>query len=221
MKQYTVIGLGRFGSSVARTLAQIGHEVVVVDLKEELVDALSDITTTGLIGDATNKDILKAAGVKEVDAVIVCMTEFEASIMTVIGCKEVGAKHIVAKAKNDTHKEILHKVGADHIVVPERDSGMRLAHNLSSRNVLDIVRLSNDYEIIEILAPEKWVGKTLSQIDLRNKYGVNVLGITHESGVFIGNPTAATDIKPQDRMLVMGSISELDKFTQSEWYIKI
>lgn len=216
MKQYTVIGLGRFGSSVARTLAQIGHEVVVVDLKEELVDALSDITTTGLIGDATNKDILKAAGVKEVDAVIVCMTEFEASIMTVIGCKEVGAKHIVAKAKNDTHKEILHKVGADHIVVPERDSGMRLAHNLSSRNVLDIVRLSNDYEIIEILAPEKWVGKTLSQIDLRNKYGVNVLGITHESGVFIGNPTAATDIKPQDRMLVMGSISELDKFTQSE-----
>lgn len=216
MKQYTVIGLGRFGSSVARTLAQIGHEVVVVDLKEELVDALSDITTTGLIGDATNKDILKAAGVKEVDAVIVCMTEFEASIMTVIGCKEVGAKHIVAKAKNDTHKEILQKVGADHIVVPERDSGMRLAHNLSSRNVLDIVRLSNDYEIIEILAPEKWVGKTLSQIDLRNKYGVNVLGITHESGVFIGNPTAATDIKPQDRMLVMGSISELDKFTQSE-----
>lgn len=216
MKQYTVIGLGRFGSSVARTLAQIGHEVVVVDIKEELVDALSDITTTGLIGDATNKDILKAAGVKEVDAVIVCMTEFEASIMTVIGCKEVGAKHIVAKAKNDTHKEILHKIGADQIVVPERDSGMRLAHNLSSRNVLDIVRLSNDYEIIEILAPEKWVGKTLSQIDLRNKYGVNVLGITHESGVFIGNPTAATDIKPQDRMLVMGSISELDKFTQSE-----
>lgn len=216
MKQYTVIGLGRFGSSVARTLAQIGHEVVVVDIKEELVDALSDITTTGLIGDATNKDILKAAGVKEVDAVIVCMTEFEASIMTVIGCKEVGAKHIVAKAKNDTHKEILHKIGADQIVVPERDSGMRLAHNLSSRNVLDIVRLSNDYEIIEILAPQKWVGKTLSQIDLRNKYGVNVLGITHESGVFIGNPTASTDIKPQDRMLVMGSISELDKFTQSE-----
>lgn len=216
MKQYTVIGLGRFGSSVARTLAQIGHEVVVVDIKEELVDALSDITTTGLIGDATNKDILKAAGVKEVDAVIICMTEFESSIMTVIGCKEVGAKHIVAKAKNDTHKEILHKIGADHIVVPERDSGMRLAHNLSSRNVLDIIRLSNDYEIIEILAPDKWVGKTLSQIDLRNKYGVNVLGITHESGVFIGNPTAATDIKPKDRMLVMGSISRLDKFTQSE-----
>lgn len=216
MKQYTVIGLGRFGSSVARTLAQIGHEVVVVDIKEELVDALSDITTTGLIGDATNKDILKAAGVKEVDAVIICMTEFESSIMTVIGCKEIGAKHIVAKAKNDSHKEILHKIGADHIVVPERDSGMRLAHNLSSRNVLDIIRLSNDYEIIEILAPDKWVGKTLSQIDLRNKYGVNVLGITHESGVFIGDPTAATDIKPKDRMLVMGSISRLDKFTQSE-----
>lgn len=216
MKQYTVIGLGRFGSSVARTLAQIGHEVVVVDIKEELVDALSDITTTGLIGDATNKDTLKAAGVKEVDAVIVCMTEFEASVMTVIGCKELGAKHIVAKAKNDTHKEILNKIGADHIVVPERDSGMRLAHNLSSRNVLDIVRLSNDYEIIEILAPEKWVGKTLSQIDLRNKYGVNVLGITHENGTFVGNPTAATDIKPKDRMLVMGSISELDKFTQYE-----
>lgn len=216
MKQYTVIGLGRFGSSVARTLAQIGHEVVVIDIKEELVDALSDITTTGLIGDATNKDILKAAGVKEVDAVIVCVTEFEASIMTVIGCKEVGAKHIIAKAKNDSHKEILQKIGADHIVVPERDSGMRLAHNLSSRNVLDIIRLSNDYEIIEILAPEKWVGKTLSQIDLRNKYGVNVLGITHKNGVFIGDPTASTDIKPQDRMLVMGSISELDKFTQSE-----
>ncbi|MDO4605208.1 MAG: TrkA family potassium uptake protein, partial [Helcococcus sp.] len=197
MKQYTVIGLGRFGSSVARTLAQIGHEVVVVDIKEELVDALSDITTTGLIGDATNKDILKAAGVKEVDTVIICMTEFESSIMTVIGCKEIGAKHIVAKAKNDSHKEILHKIGADHIVVPERDSGMRLAHNLSSRNVLDIIRLSNDYEIIEILAPDKWVGKTLSQIDLRNKYGVNVLGITHESGVFIGDPTAATDIKPK------------------------
>lgn len=214
MKQYTVIGLGRFGSSVAKTLAEIGHEVVVVDTNEEIVDELSSITTNGLIGDATNKDILKAAGVKEVDAVIVGVTEFEASIMTVIGLKEVGAKKIIAKAKNDTHKEILIKVGADHVVIPERDSGIRLAHNLSSRNVIDIIRLSNDYEIIEIITPDKWIGKTLSQIDLRNKYGVNVLGITNEKGKFNGNPKASTDIKPNDRLLVMGSISKLDKFTQ-------
>lgn len=214
MKQYTVIGLGRFGSSVAKTLAEIGHEVVVVDTNEEIVDELSSITTNGLIGDATNKDILKAAGVKEVDAVIVGVTEFEASIMTVIGLKEVGAKKIIAKAKNDTHKEILIKVGADHVVIPERDSGIRLAHNLSSRNVIDIIRLSNDYEIIEIITPDKWIGKTLSQIDLRNKYGVNVLGITNEKGKFNGNPKASTDIKPHDRLLVMGSISKLDKFTQ-------
>lgn len=214
MKQYTVIGLGRFGTAVATTLSQLKNEVVVVDIKEENVQNLSEITTNALIGDATNIELLKAAGVKEVDAVIVAVTEFESSIMTVLGCKELGAKKIIAKAKNETHKTILNKIGADHVVVPERDSGNKLAYNLSSRNVTDIIRLSNDYEIIEILAPKKWCGRTLAQIDVRNKYGINVLGITNEKNEFKGNPEASTDIKPNDRLIIMGSMDNLSEFQE-------
>lgn len=211
MKQYTVIGLGRFGSSVAKSLIKLGHEVVVVDTNEDNITALDVNPTHALIGDSTHADILKAAGVKEVDVVIIAMTDFETSVLTSLLCKELGAKKIISKARDAVHRNVLIKIGVDEAIIPEWDAGLRLAHNLSSRNIIDMIQLSSDYEIVEVSIPENWIGKTVAQLDIRKKYSVNILGINRGKENFIGNITPDTSIKPGDSLVILGKLEEINK----------
>lgn len=211
MKQFTVIGLGRFGSSVAKSLIKLGHEVVVVDTNEDNITALDVNPTHALIGDSTHADILKAAGVKEVDVVIIAMTDFETSVLTSLLCKELGAKKIISKARDAVHRNVLIKIGVDEAIIPEWDAGLRLAHNLSSRNIIDMIQLSSDYEIVEVSIPENWIGKTVAQLDIRKKHNVNILGINRGKENFIGNITPDTSIKPGDSLVILGKLEEINK----------
>lgn len=216
MKQFAVLGLGRFGSSVAETLYELGHEVVVVDFDEENINNFDEKSTHGIIGDTTHEDVLRAAGVREVDTVIIAITDFQTSVMTALLCKELGAKKIIAKARNDKHAKILEQIGVDKVVVPEKDMGRKLAHNLSSRNVIDIITLSSNYEIIEIKAPQSWIGSTIAQVDVRKRFGLNILGINRGELEFIGNPQPSVDIKKNDSLIVLGSTSDLAKLEEIE-----
>lgn len=214
MKQYVVIGLGRFGKSVAQTLAEQGHEVVVLDTDESNINDISDIVTHAIVGDATDKRVLAAAGVKEADVVIVCITKFETSIMTSLLCQELGAKKIIAKARNDFHAETLRKLGIDHVIIPEKDMGKKLGLNLANSKVIEAFHLSNDYEIIEIELPAIWRGQTIAHVDIRKNYGLNILGIKRGEDNFIGNPSASTDLKPGDRLIILGSTSQIKKMQE-------
>lgn len=210
MKQYTVIGLGRFGKALAQGLYQLENEVIVIDIDEDNVNALEEFSTHGLIGDSTHEDILKAGGVKEADAVIIGVTDFQTSIMTCLICKELGAKKIIAKARDEVHSKILAKLGVNKIIIPERESGFKLAHNLVYGDAMDMLQLGSDYEVVEVEAPQKWLGKTLAQLDVRNKYGITILGIKR-NGEFIGNPTAYTDIKLDDTIIILGKVDDISK----------
>ncbi|MDO4779032.1 MAG: TrkA family potassium uptake protein [Tissierellia bacterium] len=206
MKEYAVIGLGRFGESIAMTLSDLGHEVIVVEKSEEAVNKIADHVTHAICGDATDIEVLKSVGVGNVDvAIIAISSHFESSVMATIMCKELGIQRVVAKAKNETHATILKKVGADNVVIPERDMGRKLAHNLSSKNVVELFSLSSDFEILELLAPKSWHGSTISKLNVRAKYGLSILGIIKENEEFIGNPAPEIVIEPNDTLVVLGT----------------
>lgn len=211
MKQFGVIGLGRFGKSVAQTLSKLGHEVIVIDIDESNVNELSDEITYSIIGDSTKESVLKASGIKETDAVIIAITNFETSIMTALLCKEMGVKKIISKARNDIHANILSKIGVEEVVIPEKDMGRKLAYNITNKNVVESITLSSNYEIIEAIVPSSWIGYTIGQIDIRKKYGLNILGISRGKNEFIGNPSPSVDLKEKDRILILGSASQLAK----------
>ncbi len=209
MKQYGVLGLGRFGKSVARTLYELGNEVIVVDINESNINEMGDDVTYAVIGDSTKEQVLRAAGIKEVDVVIIAITDFETSILTALQCLDIGVKKIISKARNDVHRDILSKIGVHEIVVPEKDMGRKLAHNIVNKNVIESISLSNNFEIIEISVPESWVGYTIGQIDVRKKYGINILGISRGKSDFIGNPSTKTDLKYDDKLLLLGTTAQI------------
>ncbi|MEA2021351.1 MAG: TrkA family potassium uptake protein [Candidatus Caldatribacteriota bacterium] len=204
MKQFIVLGLGRFGSAVATTLVELGHEVLGVDNDEERVDALKDKITQAVQADITEERVLKELGVKNFDAAIVSIaTDLEASILVTMMLKEMGLKYIIAKAQSALHGKVLEKIGVDKIVFPERDMGARIARRLITPNIRDYVELEPDYSIIEIEALPEFVDKSLSELDLRNKYGINVLVIKRDNGFNI-SPQAKDVIKKDDLLIVIG-----------------
>jgi len=177
-KQFAVIGLGRFGSSVARALCKEGREVLAIDEREDLIKEISDSVTQAVQLDATDEKSLKAVGIKDVDCAIVSIGQkVQDSILVTILLKEMGIPRIVAKASNPLHGRVLEKVGADMIVFPERDMGTRVAHSLIMPTVLEEIELSPGHNMREFKTPPEFVGKTLSQLDLRAKYGANVVAI--------------------------------------------
>lgn len=216
MKQFGVIGLGRFGKSVAKTLFDLGNEVIVIDENEDNINELSEYITHGLIGDATQKSVLEAADLQELDIVIIAITDFEASIMTSILCQEIGVKKIIAKARNDMHASILEKMGVNDVIIPEKDLGRKLAYNLSNKNVVESISLSSNYEIVEFAVPESWKGESIAQLDVRKKYGLSILGINRGTNEFIGNPKPNIDLKPNDTLLILGSSEQLKELQNIE-----
>jgi trk system potassium uptake protein TrkA len=204
-KQIAVLGLGRFGSSVARTLQALGHEVLGVDADPDLVEMLSHELTHTTVCDCTDEDALRALGLRNFDCAVVAIGhDVQASILATVLVKEIGVPLVVAKAANDLHGRTLAKVGADKVVYPERDMGARVAHSLLTGSVTDFIELSPEYTIVEMAAPPKMVGKTLRELNLRARFGINVMAI--KSGEQINAAPLATDvINAGDVLVLLGS----------------
>jgi len=208
-KQFAVIGLGRFGTSVATNLALMGHDVLAVDCSEEKVQEISNVVTHAVQADALDENTLKALGIRNFDVVIVSIGhDMQASILITMILKELGVKHVVAKARTDRHGLVLSKVGADKVVYPERDMGLRVAHALVANNVLDHIELSSEYSILEVIAPESLVGKTLSQSELRARFGVTVLAIKRGKQIIV-SPEADEQIQAKDVLVCIGDNDNL------------
>ena len=211
MKQFIVLGLGRFGSAVATTLVELGHEVLGVDNDEERVDDLKDKITQAVQADITEERVLKELGVKNFDAAIVSIgTDLEASILVTMMLKEMGLKYIIAKAQNNLHAKVLKKIGVDKVVFPERDMGARIARRLITPNIKDYVELEPDYNIMEIEALPEFIDNSLSELNLRNKYGINVLAIKRGNSFNI-SPQAKDVIKKDDFLIVIGETKIITK----------
>ena len=216
MKQFAVIGLGRFGSSVARTLAKMGYEVLAIDGDEERVNDIAEDVTCAEQVNVLEEKALKSLGLRNFDTVIVAIgQEIKASILVTVMLKEMGVSRIVTKAMDELHGRVLEKVGADIVVFPERDMGVRLAHTLVSRNIIDQIHLSSDYSIVELIAPAKFAGETLERLALRQKYGVTVMAIRRGGDIII-SPGARQVIAEGDVLVVIGRDEKLEKLEKLE-----
>ncbi len=176
-KEFAVIGLGRFGSSLAATLTRLGAEVLAIDVDEEQVRNLASVVTQAVQADATDKNVLQELGIRNFDVAIVAMSAFEASLLVTLYLKEFGARRVVVKAASEVHGKILQQIGADSVIFPEKDMGERLAFSLVSGSVIDHIELADDYTVAEIVIPPALAGKTLRNLDMRNRFGLTVMAI--------------------------------------------
>jgi len=210
-KQFVVLGCGRFGLGVALKLADLGAEVMVVDKNEEAIQNVSERVTFAVQADLTDENSIRTLGIRNFDVAIVAIgTDMQSSILVTLMVKEMGIKLIIAKAHNELHAKVLYKIGADRVVLPEREMGIRIAKNLMSANFLDYVELAPDYSIVELIALKEWEHKTLLQNDLRAKYSINVMAIRRGMDI---NIAVSPDelIEPNDVLIVIGNNKDLKK----------
>jgi trk system potassium uptake protein TrkA len=210
--QYAVIGLGRFGSSLSMELVKLGYEVLGIDKSEEIIDEMSDELTHAIVADSTDEEVLKSLGIRNFDCAVVAIGDnIQASILTALLLKELGVKTVVAKALSDLHGKVLQKLGVDRIIYPERDMGIRVAHQLVSPNLLDYIELSNEYTIVELTVPKRLSGLSLKELDLRAKYGCSVIAINKKDNVIIA-PMAHDILNEKDVMVIIGTNKQIDVF---------
>lgn len=208
---YAVLGLGRYGRSVARELVANGAEVLAVDASESIVNELAAEIPVCKCADVTDAEAIRQLGIANIDVVIVAMaSSMEASVLAVMLCKEVGVKTVIAKCANEMHRKILNKVGADKVVLPESDSGIRLAKNLLSSGFVDIVELSKNVSMIEMEVKPEWVGKTILELNLRQKYSINIVAICEDSDVCT-NIDPQMVLSTQMRLIVIADTTKLGK----------
>lgn len=210
MKSYMVVGLGRFGSEVARRLYAAGCEVLVMDSDNELVQHISNEVTQAVVADAKDIGVLRALGAKDFDCAIVAIGDnLSDSVLATMNLKELGVPYVVCKARDETHRQVLNKLGADRVVIPEKENAVRLAKSLASPNVLEYIELSEDYGIIEVPAPKVWEGKSLKELNVRAKMGVNILAIKRNGEITV-SPTADFQIAAEDIVVVLGDTKALN-----------
>ncbi|GMX61439.1 MULTISPECIES: potassium channel family protein [Paenibacillus] len=210
--QYAVIGLGRFGSSLAKELIKLGYEVLGIDKDEEAVEEMSDELTHVVVADATDEDVIRSLGIRNFDCVVVSIgDDIQASILTAILLKDSGVGMVVAKALSELHGKVLQKIGVDRVIYPERDMGIRVAHQLVSPNLLDYIELSKDYTIAELAVPRSLNGRSLKELDPRARYGCSVVAINKKNGVIIA-PTAEDMVEERDVMVVIGTNEQIETF---------
>ncbi len=209
-----VIGLGVFGVSVALKLAYEGAEVFAIDKEEEKVKKYANFVTHAVSADVTDRDAMESIGIRNVDvAVITTASDITMSVVGTMVLKELGIPRVIAKAKDEMHGRILQAVGASRVVYPEKEAGERLAHSILSNNFIDLIELDPRFSILEIKAPEKIVGRTLKQIDVRAKYGVNIVAVK-SADKWILTPGANDVIKQNDILVTIGSNEDLEKFKE-------
>lgn len=210
-KSYAVFGLGRYGQAVAKELVNNGKEVLAVDFDEAIVNSVIADIPFCKCADVTDAETVKQLGIANMDTVIIAMANnLEASVMAVMLCKEVGVKNVIVKCANEMHCKILSKVGADKVVLPESESGIRLAKNLLSSGFVDVMELSEDVSLIELDVKEDWVGKTLIELSLRKKYAINIVAIRTGDGLQI-NVDPAMKLGSEMKLIVIANKSKLKK----------
>ena len=210
-KTYAVFGLGRYGTAVARELVANGMEVIAVDTEQRIVNAVADDLPICKCADITDPEVIRQLGIANVDVVIVAMANnLEASVMAVTLCKEAGVPTVIAKCANEMHQKILTRVGADKVVFPENESGIRLAKNLLSSGFVDMVSLAKNVSMIELDVKSEWVGKNLIELNLRKKYSINVVALRKGDAVSVDiDPHAA--LLESDKLIVIANTEKLAK----------
>lgn len=211
-KEFAVIGLGRLGGSIVQELVALGASVMAIDVDSEKVDEFAQIATQAVVADTTDESVLRSLGIRNFEHVVVAIGEnIQASILTTLILKEIGVPRITVKAQNDHHEKVLLKIGADQVVHPERDMGRRMANNMLSNNILDYLELSDEYSIVEVQANRELVGHTLIDLDIRAKYGINIVAIKRDHHLLV-SPQAIERIKDGDILVVIGSDLDIHHF---------
>lgn len=211
-QQYAVIGLGRFGTSVARRLHEASQEVLGIDVSEERIDEAELYVTHAVIADSTDEKALTSIGIRNFDCVIVGIgNDIQSSILTVMILKDLGVKKVIAKALNKLHGKVLDRIGADWIIYPERDMGERVANQLLSPNVLNYIELSKEYNIEEIMIPEKMAEKSLRELNIRAKYNISAIAVFREGNIII-SPSPDEIIQKGDLLVMIGNREDLAEF---------
>lgn len=212
MKTFVVIGLGRFGTAVATDLCTLGHEVLAVDVNEDKVQAVANQVTHAVIGDARDPAVLRALGVRNYDCAIVAVgDDVGNSALITLNLKELGLREVICKALSHVHRRVLEKIGADRVVFPEHEMGVKLAQSLSCSNILNFIELSDDYGIVEITPPKNWAGKTIRTLDIRAQFGVNIIAVRSKSGGMIVAPNADYALKSDDVAVTLGRYSDINR----------
>jgi len=210
-KTYAVFGLGRYGIAVARELVHNGVEVIAVDIDERIVNAAADELPICKCADITDPEVIRQLGISNVDVVIIAMANnLEASVMAVTLCKEIGVTTVIAKSANEMHQKILNRVGADKVVFPENESGIRLAKNLLSSGFVDMVSLAKNVSIIELDVKTEWIGKNLIELNLRKKYSINVVAVRKGEAVSVDIDPHAP-LQTDDKLIVIANTEKLAK----------
>ncbi|WP_162052322.1 potassium channel family protein [Pontibacter pamirensis] len=213
MKQFVVIGMGRFGSNLAKSLYRLGNQVLAIDYQKRNIEYIKDQVTEAIVADAKDLKLLTQVIDKDVDSVIIATgNDIEMSVLTTLHLRNIGVKHLVAKAKSEDHGEILKALGVDEVIFPEKDIAKRLAEKLDMTNMIFNIPIAHDYSIIEVITPANFVGKSLIELDLRNKYGINIIGIrpliSDELKVV---PNGQTIIPPDSAMILICKTDEISK----------
>lgn len=211
-KQFAVFGLGSFGKSVALTLQSFGCDVIAVDNCYEKIQDIADSVSYAMCGDVTEPEFMKAIGARNLDGAVIAVSEnLEAAIMATMISKEMGISYVLVKAMDELQGKILEKIGADSIVYPEIDMGERVAKKLISTEFIDWIELSPDYSLTEKLLPKQWEGKSLAELRVREKYGINVIGILKEDKMDMALDPSKP-LQPDDMLFIIGKNSDLEKF---------
>lgn len=213
-KQFAVVGLGRFGGSVCRELYKMGHEVLAIDINEERVHNFANYSTHAVVANATDENTLLSLGIRNFEYVIVAIGDnIQASILCTLLLKELNVKHVWVKAQNNYHHKVVEKIGADRVIHPEKDMGIRIAHYLVSEKIIDYIELSPDYSIMELIASKKVANKTIAKLDIRAKYGCTILGIKRGEDVII-TPFPDQLILENDILILIGQNNDLRIFEE-------
>lgn len=217
-KEFVVIGLGRFGGSIVSELIELGADVMAIDISSSKVDEFATIATQAVTADTTDESVLKSLGIRNFEHVIVAIGEnIQASILTTLILKEIGVPKITVKAQNDYHEKVLRKIGADQVVHPERDMGFRIANNMMSNNILDYLELSDEHSIAEFQVNDKLAGKSIIDLDIRAKYGVNIVAIKRDKDIVI-SPQADDKIQREDILIIIGSDKDIHHFEKKVFH---
>ena len=213
--QFVIVGLGRFGSSLARELTKLGYEVLGIDKDEEAVQEMSQVLTHAVVAECTDEEVLRSLGVRNFDCGVVAIgDDIQASILTAILLKDLGVKQVVAKAMTELHGRVLEKIGVDRVVYPERDMGVRVAHQLVSPNLLDYIELSKEYTIAELTVPKCLNGVSLMDLNPRGRFGCSIVAINKEKGIIIA-PEATDILAEKDVMVIIGTNKQIDHFEEA------
>lgn len=211
---YAVLGLGRFGKTIALTLAEAGFQIMAVDRKEDAVQEIADHVTYAVRGDVTDPDMVRSLGLGNMDGVVIAIANnLEASVMATLLAKESGASYVIAKGDNELHKTILHKMGADKVVIPEQEMGINVARNLVLGRFTDLIELSSDVSLVEMEMPSAWVGKNLIELDLRGKYSVNVVAIKSAEETDV-TPSPTKAMEKDQSILISGRNEDIQKLSK-------